>query len=468
MKFRMLFVALILLSPTLVTAQAPSAADRLARDILEQLVNINTTDSVGNTTTAAEAMAARLRAAGFPDADVQVLGPNPRKGNLVARYRGTGARRPILLLAHIDVVEAKKEDWSADLDPFAFVERDGYFYGRGSSDDKAMAAIWIANLILMKQDDYRPDRDVIVALTADEEGGTANGVSWLLANHRDLIDADFCLNEGGGGQIVGGRYILNEVQASEKVYQSYQLEVTNPGGHSSLPLRDNAIYHLAKGLARLADFDFPVRLNPITHAFFERTADIEQGQTAADMKAVTKNPPDVAAVARLAESSAYYNAQMRTTCVATMLDGGHAQNALPQLARAVVNCRMLPGSDPKEVEQALVQVLADDQIAVTPMGPANPSDPSPLRPDVMGPIERITREMWGVPVVPVMLTGATDGLYLRNAGIPTYGVSGIFEDINDVRAHGRDERVGVKPYYEGREFLDRLVRALTSAAPARP
>jgi len=459
----LLTLALALLTPGVTAAQAPSAADQLARDVLRQLVDINTTDSVGNTTTAAEAMAARLRAAGFPDADVQVLGPNPRKGNLVARYRGTGTRPPVLLLAHIDVVEAKKEDWSAGLDPFTFVERDGYFYGRGSSDDKAMAAIWIANLILMKQDGYQPDRDIIVALTADEEGGTANGVSWLLENHRTLIDADFCLNEGGGGQIVDGRYVLNEVQASEKVYQSYQLEVTNPGGHSSLPRKDNAIYHLAKGLARLADFDFPVRLNPITRAFFERTADLEQGQTAADMKAVTRTPPDAAAVARLAEASAYYNAQMRTTCVATMLEGGHAQNALPQLARAVVNCRMLPGSDPKEVEQTLVHVLADDRIAVTPVGQAQPSDPSPLRPDIMGPIERITKEMWGVPVVPVMLTGATDGLYLRNAGIPTYGVSGIFEDINDVRAHGRDERIGVKQYFEGRMFLDRLVRALTSS-----
>ena len=462
MSRTLLALSLVLLVPELTAAQSPSASDRLARDILEELVEINTTDSVGSTTDAAEAMAARLRAAGFPDADVQVLGPNPRKGNLVARYRGTGARRPILLLAHLDVVEAKKEDWSPDLDPFTFVERDGYFYGRGSSDDKAMAAIWIANLILMKQEGYRPDRDIVVALTADEEGGTANGVSWLLANHRDLVDADFCLNEGGGGQIVNGRYVLNEVQASEKVYQSYRLEVTNPGGHSSLPEKDNAIYHLAKGLARLADFDFPVRLNPITRAFFERTADIEQGQTAADMKAVTNNPPDAAAVARLAESSAYYNAQMRTTCVATVLDAGHAENALPQLARAVVNCRLLPGSDPKEVEQTLVQVLADDRIAVTPMGQATPSDPSPLRPDVMDPIERITKEMWGVPVVPVMLTGATDGLYLRNAGIPTYGVSGIFEDINDVRAHGRDERIGAKPFFEGRVFLDRLVRALTN------
>ena len=404
-------------------------------------------------------MAARLKAAGFPAADVQVLGPNARKGNLVARLHGSGARRPLLLLAHLDVVEARKEDWSPDLDPFVFVERDGYFYGRGTSDDKAMAAIWVATLIRLKQEGFRPNRDIIVALTADEEGGGSNGVSWLLKNHRDLIDADFALNEGGGGEIVKGRYLLNEVQASEKVYQSFQLEVTNAGGHSSLPTKDNAIYHLAGGLARLATYDFPVALNPVTRTFFERSAELEQGQVAADMKAVAKTPPDPDAVARLSQSS-YYNALLRTTCVATRLSGGHADNALPQMARALVNCRMLPGSDPKEVEQTLVKVLGDDQITVTPVGQATPSDPSPLRPDVMIPVERITREMWNVPTVPTMLTGATDGLYLRNAGIPTYGLSGLFEDIDDIRSHGRDERVGVKQFDESREFLYRVVKAI--------
>jgi len=462
MKSTILVLTLVLLSPGLAGAQATLSPDRLARDIFQELIEINTTDSVGNTTTAAEAMAARLRAAGVPEDDVRVLGPDPRKGNLVARFRGTGGRRPILLLAHLDVVEAKREDWSADLDPFTFVERDGFFYGRGTTDDKAMAAIWVATLIRMKQEGFQPDRDLIVALTADEEGGGFNGVDWLLKNHRELIDADFCLNEGGGGQIVNGRYLLNEVQASEKVYQSYRLEATNAGGHSSLPEKDNAIYHLAKALARIADYDFPVRLNPITRTFFDRVSAIEEGQVAADMKAVAANPPDQVAVGRLAESS-YYNALMRTTCVATMLEGGHAENALPQLARAVVNCRMLPGSDPKELQQTLVHVIADDKIALTPIAEARPSDASPLRDDVMGPIERITKEMWNVPVVPTMVTGATDGLYMRNAGIPTYGVSGLFEDIDDVRAHGRDERLGVKQFYEGREFLYRLVKSLASA-----
>jgi acetylornithine deacetylase/succinyl-diaminopimelate desuccinylase-like protein len=435
--------------------------DRLARDILKELVEINTTDSIGDNTKAAEAMAARLRAAGFPAEDVRVLGPNPRKGNLVARLRGTGKAKPILLLAHLDVVEARKEDWSPDLDPFRFIEREGFFYGRGTTDDKAMAAIWIANLIRYKQEGIVPDRDLIVALTSDEEGGDHNGVDWLLQNHRALIEADYCLNEGGGGDLKKGRRLTNNVQAAEKVYLSFRLEARNPGGHSSLPTKDNAIYHLAGGLARLAAYDFPVRLSEVTRGYFARMAAVETGQTAADMKAVSQPTPDPGAVKRLADQSPWYNAQMRTTCVATRLEGGHADNALPQTARGTVNCRMLPGADPKEIAQTLVRVLDDDKITVAPIGQPRPSQPSPLRPDVMGPVERVTNEMWpGVPVVPTMSTGATDGLYLRNAGIPVYGVDGIFTDVDDVRAHGRDERLGAKEFYEGREFLYRLVKAL--------
>ena len=435
--------------------------DRLARDILKELVEINTTDSIGDNTKAAEAMAARLRAAGFPAEDVRVLGPNPRKGNLVARLRGTGKAKPILLLAHLDVVEARKEDWSPDLDPFRFIEREGFFYGRGTTDDKAMAAIWIANLIRYKQEGIVPDRDLIVALTSDEEGGDHNGVDWLLQNHRALIEADYCLNEGGGGDLKKGRRLTNNVQAAEKVYLSFRLEARNPGGHSSLPTKDNAIYHLAGGLARLAAYDFPVRLSEVTRGYFARMAAVETGQTAADMKAVSQPTPDPGAVKRLADQSPWYNAQMRTTCVATRIEGGHADNALPQTARGTVNCRMLPGADPKEIAQTLVRVLDDDKITVTPIGEPRPSQPSPLRPDVMGPIERITSEMWpGVPVVPTMSTGATDGLYLRNVGMPVYGVDGIFTDVDDVRAHGRDERLGAKEFYEGREFLYRLVKAL--------
>lgn len=445
----------------LILALQPAGAgspNGLAVEILRDLIGINTTEPVG-TTKAVEYAAARLKAAGFSESDIHIVGPNDRKKNLVARLKGSGARKPLLLLAHLDVVEARREDWS--MDPFVFTERDGWYYGRGTSDDKGMAAIWLANLIRYKQEGFVPNRDLILALTADEEGGPDNGVQWLLANHRELIDAEYCLNEGGGGQIVKGRYVLNEVQASEKIYQSFTLEVTNPGGHSSLPTKDNAIHRLAKGLTRLAAYEFPVQLNPITRAFFERSAKLQTGQLAADMTAVAKTPPDPAAVRRLSESP-LYNARLRTTCTPTMLQGGHAENALPQLARATVNCRILPGSNPKDVQRTLEKVLADPQIKVAPVKEATPSDPSPLRPDLMEPLERITRELWNVPVVPVMETGATDGLYLRNAGIPTYGVSGLFENIDDIRAHGRDERIGVKQFAEAREFLDRLVRAVSS------
>jgi acetylornithine deacetylase/succinyl-diaminopimelate desuccinylase-like protein len=454
-----LFAALLFVSPA--AAQDASQYDRTARAIFKELIEINTTDSSGSTTKAADAMAARLKAAGFPDADVQVVGPNARKGNLVARLRGRGTGKPILLLAHLDVVEARKEDWSSDLDPFAFTERDGFFYGRGTTDDKAQAAIWIANLIRYKQEGFVPARDLIVALTADEEGGDSNGVSWLLANHRDLIDAEYALNEGGGGELKRGKAIANDVQAAEKVYYSVSLEVRNAGGHSSLPRKDNAIYRLAAGLTRLAAYEFPVQLNDVTRGYFARMASLETGQVAADMKAVASPTPDPTAAARLAAVSPVHNSMMRTTCVATQLTGGHAENALPQLARAVVNCRILPGVDPGTVKQALTETLADDGIVMKPVWEAVPSPPSPLRPELMAAIERHTAELWpGVVVLPVMATGATDGLYLRNAGIPTYGVDGIFSDVDDVRAHGRDERIGIKEFYAGREFLYRLVKTL--------
>ena len=434
--------------------------NQLAREIYKELIEINTTDSAGDTTKAARAMAARLKAAGFPEADIQVLGPNPRKGNLVARYRGTGQRKPLLLLAHLDVVEAVKDDWSVD--PFTFLERDGFFWGRGTTDDKAMAAVWIATFIRYREEHYVPDRDLIIALTADEEGGDFNGVQWLLANHRDLIDAGDSLNEGGESQMKDGRPLLNAVQSSEKVYQSFRLEVRNPGGHSSRPVKDNAIYRLAEGLTRLSKYRFPARLNEVTSEYYKRMSALYTGQAASDMKAVAKNPPDRGAMERLSKSP-FDNALLRTTCVATRLEGGHADNALPQTARAVVNCRILPGESPVEVRSTLVRVLDDPKITVAAIDKAVLSEPSPLKPQILGAIERITTEIWpGVPVIPVMSTGATDGLYLRNAGIPTYGISGFFEDIDDTRAHGRDERLGVRQFYEGREFLYRLVKALSS------
>lgn len=452
-----------LTAPPAATAQAAQAPahQQLLREIYRELVETNTTDSVGSTTVAAEAMAARLKAAGFPAEDVRVLvhPGNARKGNLVARLRGTGARRPLVLVAHLDVVEARKEDWSDGLDPFKLTERDGYFYGRGTIDDKAMAAIFVANLIRYRRENLKPDRDIIVALTADEEGGDFNGVEWLLKDHRALVDAEFGINEGGGGRHREGKPLFQGVQASEKVYQSFQLEVKNKGGHSSLPVKDNAIYRLAAGLDRLAKFDFPVNLNEVTRAYFERMAAIETGPSAADMKALAASN-DASAAERLSDASAYNNALMRTTCVATRLEAGHAENALPQTARAVVNCRILPQESAETIHQTLARVLADDQIKITYIKEPKPSPPSPLRAEIMRPVESLTAEMWsGVPVVPIMGTGATDSLYFRQAGIPVYGVSGLFTDINDNRTHGRDERLGVKSLYDSQEFLYRLVKA---------
>ncbi|AKT36926.1 uncharacterized protein CMC5_010470 [Chondromyces crocatus] len=443
-------------------AQAAAPHRQVLRAIYEELIEIDTTEARGSCTEAAQAMASRLLAAGFPAKDVQVLvhPDNARKGNLVARLRGTGAKRPLLLLAHLDVVEALRRDWSPDLDPFQLVERDGFFYGRGTSDDKAMAAIFVANLVRYKQEGLVPDRDLIVALTADEEGGAHNGVAWLLANHRGLIDAELGLNEGAGGRFRQGKRLFNGVQASEKVFQSFALETINKGGHSALPVKDNAIYRLASALSRLSTFDFPVSLSEVTRTYFARMAPLEEASTSADMKAVLATPPEPGAVARLS-ASAYYNALMRTTCVATQLEGGHAENALPQTARAVVNCRILPHESVAEVERTLIRVVGDDEVRITKVMAPQPSPPSPLTPSVMQPLEAITRALWpGVPVIPIMGTGATDSLYLRRAGIPMYGVSGLFSDIDDVRAHGKDERLGVSALYEGQEFLYRFVKSL--------
>jgi acetylornithine deacetylase/succinyl-diaminopimelate desuccinylase-like protein len=450
--------AVLLLTALLATQPGPN--DQLAREVLKELIEINTTDTpAGNVTEAAEAMAARLLAGGFAPADVQVLGPDPRKGNLVARLRGSGIRRPLLLLAHLDVVEARREDWTTD--PFVMLERDGYFYGRGTTDDKGMAAQFVANLLRLKREGFVPDRDLILALTADEEGGAFNGVQWLLANHRSLIDAEFAINEGGGGAIRRGKYVANAIQASEKVYQDFRFEVKNAGGHSSLPVRDNAIYRLSAGLSRLAAFEFPVALNEVTRTFFERSAQVEaDAKTAADMRALAGAAPDLAAAARLS-AQPFYNAMIRTTCVATLVEAGHATNALPQTARANVNCRLLPGVSPQSVRETLVKVVADPAIAISTVDEARPSRPSPLRADVVEVVEALTRQLYpGVIVVPTMATGATDGLFLRNAEIPTYGISGTFGDMDDVRAHGRDERVGVKQFFEGLEFQYRLIKAL--------
>ena len=463
-------IAVLLLAVSL-QAQVDDTTRQLSRDIFKQLIEINTTDSVGNVSTAAEAMAQRLRDAGFPESDIQVLGPNDRKKNLVARLHGTGAKRPVLLIGHLDVVEARRQDWTTD--PFQFVEKDGYFYGRGTQDMKSADAIDVATLIRFKQEDYKPDRDIILALTADEEGGKSNGVDWLLRNHRDLIDAEFVLNaDGGGVDTVKGKPLDLSVDAAEKLYGDYQLEVTNSGGHSSLPVPDNAIYRLTDGLTRLQAYLFPFELNAVTRTYFQRMATVETGQTAADMRAIVKSPPEQAAIRRLS-ANPIYNATMRTTCVATRLDAGHANNALPQRATANVNCRILPGHSREEIRELLVKILADPKITVRHVSnDGNVLDKAPvqaslppvvLRPEVMKPLEEVAASMWpGVPVVPSMSTGASDGVYTNAAGMPTYGISGIAIDTNDVRAHGKDERLRVESFYQGLDFYYRYLKALTS------
>jgi acetylornithine deacetylase/succinyl-diaminopimelate desuccinylase-like protein len=441
-------------------AAPASAYHKLARDIFKELIEIKTTLDIGSTK-ASEAMAQRLRAAGFPETDIQVLGPRPNNNNLVVRYRGRGKLRPILFIGHLDVVQARREDWS--FDPFTFLEKDGYFYGRGTSDMKNEDADLVANFIRLKQEGFMPNRDLILALTDGEEGGDANGIEWLLANHRNLIEAEFCLNpDGGGGDIKNGKPVVMEVQTSEKIYFSYQLEVKNKGGHSSLPVPENAIYRLAAGLTRLAKFEFPIKLNETTRMYFERRSIRETGQTKADMLAILKTPIDTAAAGRLAAESPYYNAMMRTTCVATMLSGGHAENALPQSARAIVNCRMLPGDTPENVLATIQRVLSDSEIIINRIDEPFLSPLSALRKDLLDAIDRLAAAMWpGVIVTPIMSTGATDGRMLRRAGIPVYGISGMFSDMDDVRAHGKDERQGVKEFYDGVDFMYRLIKALS-------
>ena len=451
--------------------QVPDQTKQLSRDIFKQLIEINTTDSVGNVTTAAEAMAKRLRDGGFADGDIKIAGPNERKKNLVARFRGTGKRKPVLFIGHLDVVEALRSDWTSD--PFEFIEKDGYFYGRGTEDMKEGDAILVTNFIRLKKEGYLPDRDLILALTADEEGGSSNGVDWLLREHRDWIDAEYCINlDGGEFEKDKDKRLLAGIQASEKVYVDFQFESLNPGGHSSVPSPDNAIYHLAGALARLQSFSFPLEVNEITRSYFERNAAMENGQLASDMKAIAKQPPDPAAVRRLSEVP-YYNSLLHTTCVATMLSGGHAPNALPQTARANVNCRIFPGEDPEEVRKALERVSNDPKVKIsvvaqlTPEGkavPVVPVPPSPLLPEVTQAMEKVLSAVWpGVPLVATMSTGATDGKYTRIAGIPTYGISCMFFDKNDNREHGKDERVGVQDFYDGVNFNYKLMKALSSS-----
>lgn len=438
----------------------PAVDQQLAHDIYKQFIEIKSGYTTGATTPVAEAAAARLKEAGFPDSDIFLGGVIPAKGNIVVRYHGTGARKPILLLAHTDVVEAKREDWSTDA--FVFTERDGYFYGRGTADDKAQAAIWIANLIRYKREGFKPDRDIIVALTADEEGGGPyNGADWLVKNHKDLIDAEYALNEGGFAEEHNGKRISNDVQVSEKYVVNFRLEVHNKGGHSSMPVPDNAIYHLAGALERLSGFGFPLKTNEVTRAYFSQMSKIEKSAIASDLGKVSAGSKE--AMEHVAAASPAWSSMLRTTCVATQLEGGHARNALPQLAAATVNCRVLPEDSVEYVQSTLKKVFADDQVSIQILGEVDRGPASPLNPELMRTVASITDTLWpGVPMLPMMLVGATDGLYLRAAGIPTYGVQGLFINRDELRIHGRDERMSVKSFYEGQTFLYDLVKALSS------
>jgi acetylornithine deacetylase/succinyl-diaminopimelate desuccinylase-like protein len=468
MTLRGISIALALLAPLGARTQSgltPAQAE--ARAIFKQLIEINTSYKEGSTAPAARAMAKRFLDAGFPAADIHILGPaGDKDSNLVVRVPGTSkALKPILLIAHLDVVEALRSDWS--MDPYRFTERDGFFYGRGTSDIKDGDAILVETLLRLHREHAVPERTLIVALTAGEEGGGGyNGISWLLEHHRDLIDAELCINPDGGDPLIkDGKRMVRPVQASEKLFQSYRLTVTNKGGHSSMPTPDNAIARLAQGIVRVSKYQFPVRLTETTRAYFLRSAPLQTGQLAADMRAIATNERDSAAAARLS-ASPFYNAQLRTTCVPTMLDGGHAQNALPQSAHAIVNCRILPGETPDQVLAVLVRVVADDSVHIAPVDKNSPGTPSPLSPAIMAPVEKVTARLWpGVPVIPQMETGATDGAALRAAGIPTYGLSSVFLDVDDVRAHGRDERIMVKSFDEGVDYMYQLVREVAVAHP---
>jgi acetylornithine deacetylase/succinyl-diaminopimelate desuccinylase-like protein len=455
-------------------AQTPPgdpATRQLAHDVFKELVEINTTDSVGNTTLAANAMQKRLLAAGFAPADMAVLGPNERKGNLVVRYRGAAGSKlkPILIIAHTDVVEARREDWTTD--PFKFVEKDGYFYGRGTQDMKVSDAIAVVDFIRLRKEGYVPDRDLILALTADEEDGKSNGVDWLLKNHRDLIDAEFVLNPDGG-QVHTDRPRAVEFEAAEKMYSDYEVMATNPGGHSSLPVPDNAIYHLADALAALQKYTFPFELNAVTREMYAAMAKIETGQTAADMRAILQNPPDTQAVERLSKD-ARFNSTLRTTCVATLLSGGHAPNALPQRAVANVNCRIFPGHTQDEIRDALIKVFDDPSLSVrfknskgelADHGSAKPMAVPVMRDDVMKSLRQVAEAMWpGTTVMPIMETGSSDSIYTMEAGLPSYGICGVAIDRNDSRMHGRDERVKAEAFYQGLEFYYQLLKSLTKA-----
>jgi acetylornithine deacetylase/succinyl-diaminopimelate desuccinylase-like protein len=417
-------------------------------------------------------MRQRLLDAGFPAEDLVLAGPNDRKENLVARYRGRpgSTLKPILTICHLDVVEARRADWTTD--PYTLVEKDGYFYGRGTQDIKEEDAALVESFLRMRREGYVPDRDLVIALTADEEGGASNGVSWLLEHRPELMQADFVVNPDAGGlELRDGKPTEMDVEATEKLYADYQVTATDPGGHSSQPRPDNAIYELMHALTRLEATPFPVELNAVTRAELEAKTKIVDAQKAALIRGVLASPPDAKAVAEFSKDPTD-NATLRTTCVATMLKGGSATNALPPMAQANVNCRILPGHSQEEIRQRLIAIFSDPKLTVNyvndagevaGLGSAKKSmEPPPVREDVFGPLHAVTEEMWpGVPVIPIMSTGASDSIFTMAAGIPSYGISGMGVDENDDRAHGRDERIRVEAFYQGVEFRYLYMKALT-------
>ena len=441
--------------------------EALSKKIYAELVAFRATaDMPENVKAAAEGVKRLLINGGFPAEDIQVVSPDPELGSVVARFRGQApgggppTKEPVMLMAHLDVVDALRSDW--EFEPFDLREIDGYFYGRGTDDNKAGIAHIVTNFIRLRDEGYVPDRDLVAVFTADEET-SSDSIKYLVRERRDLVDSVFAINsDAGGGELFNGAPNIFNVQAAEKIYVTFHVTATNPGGHSSRPRPDNAIYELTMALARLSEFTFPVDVGQVAGLYFERSSYFMDGLPAVDMRAVAKDPPDEAAAARLSAGSPYYNAILHTTCVATRLDAGHADNALPQTARATVNCRVLPGQNPDDVEATLREVIGNEQIEVDRVNAPTGSDPSPLTDDIMNILEPIVEEMWpGVPLIPTMSTGATDGNYVRNAGIPVYGVSAIFSDPNDSRAHGKDERVGVKEYYSAQEFWYRMLKRLS-------
>lgn len=463
-----LLIATLMFTAPAFAQQKKSDGEAAFRSLYKELIEINTTLSVGSCLNAAKAMQARLLAAGIAASDMQILAPaeRPKDAALIAVLRGTDRKAlPLLLLAHMDVVEAKREDWIRD--PFKLVEEDGWFYARGASDDKAMAAVFTDSLIRYKQEGFKPKRDIKLALTCGEETpDTFNSVHWLVENHPDALKAAFALNEGAGGELdAQGKPVALQIQAGEKIYQDFVLEVTNSGGHSSRPVKDNAIYHLAGGLSRIEAFQFPIHLNPVTRAYFQKQIEQSSAEVASDMRGVLSDPPDAAAAERLWSVNPAWNSMLRTTCVATMVNAGHAPNALPQRAQANVNCRILPGETPDATKQTLIKVLADDKVSIKGVGEEGMASlPPALTPQIMKPVRTVADMIWpGITIVPTMSTGATDGRFLNTTGIPTYGLSGMFHDAEGSHAHGLNERIRVKSLLDGRRFLYEIVKIYSTA-----